>query len=149
MLSRGTCIVYLWKILRQIFRFCIFTRIYIFKILYHEIMSNKKLNVAIVSPMLLLATAVIATPMKIANAQQQQQLSTPTNQSGIYVDQQIANLKSKFPLLSSSQGTEVRDIIQKIQGLDKQQALKTLSVFHILRNLQEYNEFAGSTNSSN
>ncbi|MGC2572484.1 MAG: hypothetical protein WA364_13315 [Candidatus Nitrosopolaris sp.] len=113
-------------------------------------MSNKKLNVAIVSPMLLLATAVIATPMKIANAQQQQQqLSTPTNQSGINVDQQIANLKSKFPLLSSSQGTEVRDIIQKIQGLDKQQALKTLSAFHILRNLQEYNEFAGSTNSSN
>ncbi len=112
-------------------------------------MSNKKLNVAIVSPMLLLATAVIATPMKIANAQQQQQLSIPTNQSGINVDQQIANLKSKFPLLSSSQGTEVRDIIQKIQGLDKQQALKTLSAFHILRNLQEYNEFAGSTNSSN
>ena len=111
-------------------------------------MSNKKLNVAIVSPMLLLATAVIATPMKIANAQQQQQLSTPTNQSGINVDQQIANLK-KFPLLSSSQGTEVRDIIQKIQGLDKQLALKTLSAFHILRNLQEYNEFAGSTNSSN
>ena len=112
-------------------------------------MSNKKLNVAIVSPMLLLATAVIATPMKIANAQQQQQqqLSTPTNQSGINVDQQIANLKSKFPLLSSR--TEVRDIIQKIQGLDKQQALKTLSAFHILRNLQEYNEFAGSTNSSN
>jgi len=31
-------------------------------------MSNKKLNVAIVSPMLLLATVVIATPMKIANA---------------------------------------------------------------------------------
>ena len=109
-------------------------------------MLNKKLNVAIVSTTLLLAITIIATPMKIANAQQQQQLSTPTNQSGINVDQQIANLKSKFPLLSSSQGTEVRDIIQKIQGLDKQQARKT---FHILRNLQEYNEFAGSTNSSN
>jgi hypothetical protein len=81
--------------------------------------------------MLLLATAVVATPMKIANAQQQQ-LSTLT----------------KFPLLSSNQGTEVRDIIQKIQGLDKQQALKTLAAFHILRNLQEYKEFAGSTNSS-
>ena len=94
-------------------------------------MSNKKLNVAIVSTMLLLATAVVATPMKIANAQQQQ-LSTLT----------------KFPLLSSNQGTEVRDIIQKIQGLDKQQALKTLAAFHILRNLQEYKEFAGSTNSS-
>ena len=109
-------------------------------------MSNKKLNIVIVSTILLLATAVIATPMKIANAQQQ--LSTPTNQSGINVDQQIANLKSKFPLLSSSQGTEVKDIIQKIQGLDKQQALKTLAAFHILRNLQEYKEFSGSTNSS-
>jgi hypothetical protein len=108
-------------------------------------MSNKKLNVVIVSTMLLLATAVIATPMKIANAQQQ--LSTPTNQSSINVDQQIANLKSKFPLLGSSQGNEVRDIIQKIQGLDKQQALKTLAAFHILRNLQEYKEL-GSTNSS-
>jgi hypothetical protein len=59
-------------------------------------MSNKKLNVVIASTMLLLATAVIATPMKIANAQQQ--LSTRTNQSGINIDQQIANLKSKFPL---------------------------------------------------
>ena len=107
-------------------------------------MSNTKLNVAIVSTMLLLATAIIASPMKIANAQQQ--LSAPSNQSGINVDQQISNLKSKFPLLSSSQGNE--DIIQKIQGLDKQQALKTLAAFHILRNLQEYKEFAGSTNSS-
>jgi hypothetical protein len=108
-------------------------------------MSNKKLNVAIVSMMLLLATAIIATPMKIANAQPQ--LATPTNQSGINIDQQIANLKSKFPLLSSSQVIEVKDIIQKIQGLDKQQALKTLAAFHILRNLQEYKEFA-ATNSS-
>jgi hypothetical protein len=114
-------------------------------------MSNKKLNVTIVSAVLLLATAILVTPIKIANAQPQ--LSTPTNQSGstssINIDQQINDLKSKFPLLSSSQGNEVKDIIQKIQGLDKQQALKTLSAFHILRNLQEYNEFAGSTNSSN
>ncbi|MGA9150646.1 MAG: hypothetical protein WBZ36_08710 [Candidatus Nitrosopolaris sp.] len=56
-------------------------------------------------------------------------------------------MKSKFPLLSSSQGNEVKDIIQKIQGLDKQQALKTLAAFHILR-LQEYKELGGSTNSS-
>ena len=110
-------------------------------------MSNKKLNVVIVSTMLLLATAILVTPIRIANAQ-----ATPTNQSGsttsINVDQQIKDLKSKFSLLSSSQGTEVRDIIQKIQALDKQQALKTLAAFHILRNLQEYKEFAGSTNSS-
>jgi hypothetical protein len=107
-------------------------------------MSNKKLNIVIVSTMLLLATAIIATPIKIANAQQQ----LSTNQSDINIDQQISDLKSKFPLLSSSQGTEVKDIIQKIQGLDKQQAFKTLAAFHILRNLQEYKEFAGSTNSS-
>lgn len=50
-------------------------------------MSNKKLNVVVVSSILLLATAVIATPMKIANAQQQS--STPTNQTGINVGQQI------------------------------------------------------------
>src|SRR5215467_5291895 len=91
MLSRGTCIVYLWKILRQIFIFCIFTRIYIFKILYHEIMLNKKMNVAIIAT-LLLATTIIATPMKIANAQQQQQLPAPISQSGIKnVDQEITN----------------------------------------------------------
>src|SRR5215469_16667968 len=92
MLSRGTCIAYLWKILRQIFRFCIFTRIYIFKILYDEVMSNKQLNVAIVSTMLLLATALIAIAIKIANAQQQQQqLPAPTSQSGINVDEEITN----------------------------------------------------------
>ena len=91
MLSRGTCIAYLWKILRQIFRFCIFTRIYIFKILYHEVMSNKQLNVAIVSTMLLLATALIAISIKIANAQRQQELPAPTSQSGINVDEEITN----------------------------------------------------------
>jgi hypothetical protein len=52
----------------------------------------------------LLATTVIATS-KIANAQQQ--LSAPTSQSGINVDQQIANLKSKFPLLSLSQANHL------------------------------------------
>jgi len=81
MSSRGTCIAYLWKILRQIFRFCIFTRIYIFKILYHEVMSNKQLNVSIVSTMLLLTTALIATPMRIADAQRQQELPASTSQS--------------------------------------------------------------------
>jgi hypothetical protein len=48
-------------------------------------MSNKKLNVAIVSTMLLLATAIIVTPMKIANAQQQELLSTPTSQPGMFI----------------------------------------------------------------
>ena len=54
-------------------------------------MLNKKLNVAIVSTMLLLATALKAIPIKIVNAQQQQ-LPVPISQSGIKnVDQEIAN----------------------------------------------------------
>jgi hypothetical protein len=54
-------------------------------------MSNKQLNVAIVSTMLLLATALIAIPIKIANAQRQQELLAPTSQSGINVDEEITN----------------------------------------------------------
>ena len=54
-------------------------------------MLNKKPNVAIVATTLLSATTFIATPMKIANAQQQQQLPAPTSQSGINVDEEITN----------------------------------------------------------
>ena len=54
-------------------------------------MSNKQLNVAIVSTMLLLTTALIATPMRIANAQRQQELPASTSQSGINVDEEITN----------------------------------------------------------
>ena len=54
-------------------------------------MSNKQLNVVIVSTMLLLATALIAIPIKIANAQQQEQLPASTSQSGINVDEEITN----------------------------------------------------------
>jgi len=57
-------------------------------------MSNKKLNVAIVSTMLLLATALIAIPIIIANAQQQEQLPAPTSQSGIKnVDEEITKAR--------------------------------------------------------
>ncbi|MFZ0513522.1 MAG: hypothetical protein WAM14_18090 [Candidatus Nitrosopolaris sp.] len=41
-------------------------------------MSNTKLNVAIVSAMLLLTTSIVAIPLKTTSAQQQ--LSTQTNQ---------------------------------------------------------------------
>jgi len=57
-------------------------------------MLNKKPNVAIVATTLLLATTIIATRMKIANAQQQQQqqLPAPISQSDIKnVDQEITN----------------------------------------------------------
>ena len=132
--------------------FCIFKSIHILKIEYNCIMSNTKLNVAIVSAMLLLATAIVAIPLKAASAQQQLSTQTnqsaSTNQSGINVDQQISELKSKFPLLNTSEGTEVKDIIHKIQGLDKQQALKTLAAFHTLRNLHEYKELLGANNST-
>ena len=94
---------------------------------------------------LLLATAIVTNPINVAIAQQQ----TTTNQSDINVDQKISELKAKFPELSSLQGTEVKDLIQKLLSLDKQQALKTLAAFHILRNLQEYRELSsGGTNST-
>ena len=54
-------------------------------------MSNKRLNVAIVATTPLLATTIIATPMKIANAQRQQELPAPTSQSSINVDEEITN----------------------------------------------------------
>ena len=54
-------------------------------------MLNRKLNVAIVSTMPLLATTLIAIPIKIVNAQQQQ-LPAPISQSRIKnVDQEITN----------------------------------------------------------
>ena len=37
-----------------------------------------------------------------------------------------------------SQSSSVQEVIQKVKSLDKDQALKTLAAFHILRNLQEY-----------
>ena len=51
-------------------------------------MLNKKLNVALVSTMLLLVTALIAIPMKVENAQRHQQ---STSQSGINIDEEITN----------------------------------------------------------
>ena len=44
----------------------------------------------------------------------------------------------------------MKDVIHKVQGLDKNQALKTLAAFHILRNLQEYQALrsAGVSNNS-
>jgi hypothetical protein len=115
-------------------------------------MSYTKLYLAIAGLMTMLATtAIVTNPIKIANAQEP--TTTPTtataNQSDINVDQKINELKAKFPELSSLQGTEVKDLIQKVLSLDKQQALKTLAAFHILRNLQEYRELSsGGTNST-
>ena len=112
---------------------------------------TKKLYLAIAGLMTLVATtAIVTNPIKVAIAQEPTTTTTATtNQSDINVDQKINELKAKFPELSSLQGTEVKDLIQKVLSLDKQQALKTLAAFHILRNLQEYKELSsGGTNST-
>jgi hypothetical protein len=104
-------------------------------------MSYTKLYLAIAGLMTMLATtAVVTNPIKIAIAQEPT-TTTATNQSDINVDQKISELKAKFPELSSLQGTEVKDLIQK--------ELKKLAAFHILRNLQEYRDLSsGGTNST-
>ena len=111
---------------------------------------TKKLYVAIAGLITMLAaTAIVTNPIKVAIAQEPTTTTATTNQSDINVDQKISELKAKFPELSSLQGTEVKDLIQKVLSLDKQQALKTLAAFHILRNLQEYKELSsGGTNST-
>ena len=111
-------------------------------------MSYTKLYLAIAGLITMLATtAIVTNPIKIAIAQEP--TTTAANQSDINVDQKINELKAKFPELSSLQGTEVKDLIQKVLSLDKQQALKTLAAFHILRNLQEYRDLSsGGTNST-
>ena len=113
-------------------------------------MSYTKLYLAIAGLMTLVATtAIVTNPIKVAIAQEPTTTTATTNQSDINVAQKINELKAKFPELSSLQGTEVKDLIQKVLSLDKQQALKTLAAFHILRNLQEYKELSsGGTNST-
>lgn len=97
--------------------------------------------------MLLLAAAIVTNPINVAIAQQP--TTATTNQSDINVDQKIDELKAKFPELNSPQGNEVKNLIQKVLSLDKEQALKVLAAFHILRNLQEYKEISsGGTNST-
>jgi len=97
--------------------------------------------------MLLLAAAIVTNPINVAIAQQP--TTATTNQSDINVDQKIDELKAKFPELNSPQGNEVKDLIQKVLSLDKEQALKVLAAFHILRNLQEYKEISsGGANST-
>ena len=111
---------------------------------------TKKLYLAIAGLMTLVATtAIVTNPIKVAIAQEPTTTTATTNQSDINVAQKINELKAKLPELSSLQGTEVKDLIQKVLSLDKQQALKTLAAFHILRNLQEYKELSsGGTNST-
>jgi hypothetical protein len=78
---------------------------------------------------LLLVTIVLVTnSLVFAKAQQPQ--------PNLKVDQKISEIKSAYPLLG--QESSVKDVIMKVHGLDKDQALKTLAAYHILRNYEEY-----------
>jgi hypothetical protein len=103
-------------------------------------MSNtKNNNLALVSVMLLIATIGVTSTLQIQSAVAQ----------NIDVDQKIKEIQTQFPLLS--QNSTVQDVIHKVQGLDKDEALKTLAAYHILRNYQEFQALetgAGGTNST-
>jgi hypothetical protein len=107
-------------------------------------MSNIKNYLAFASTMLLISTLVIANTLQTNTAFAQ----------NINADQQIKEIQKQFPILS--QDSPVKDVIHKIQGLDKDNALKTLAAYHILRNLQEFQALesgqgggvGGSTNST-
>lgn len=102
-------------------------------------MSNIKNYLVIASTMLLISTVVVANTLQIRAAFAQ----------NINVEQKIKEIQTQFPLLS--QNSPVKDVIHKVQGLDKDQALKTLAAYHILRNLQEFQAIesgGGGTNST-
>ena len=101
-------------------------------------MSNIKNNLVIASAMLLIATVVVTNTLQVSSVVAQ----------NIDVEQKIKEIQTQFPLLS--QNNTVQDVIHKVQGLDKDEALKTLADYHILRNYQEFQALdsgAGATNS--
>ena len=102
-------------------------------------MSNIKNNkLVLASTMLLIATVFVTSSLQIRSAVAQD----------IGVDQKIKEIQTQFPLLS--QNNTVQDVIHKVQGLDKDEALKTLAAYHILRNYQEFQalEAGAGTNST-
>ena len=102
-------------------------------------MSNIKNNLVIASAMLLIATVVVTNTLQVSSVVAQ----------NIDVEQKIKEIQTQFPLLS--QNNTVQDVIHKVQGLDKDEALKTLAAYHILRNYQEFQALdsgAGGTNST-
>jgi hypothetical protein len=109
-------------------------------------MSNIKNYFIIASAILLVTAILVANPLSLATAQQALN-TTGTNQPNINVDQKIKEIQAQFPLLS--QNNTVQDVIHKVQGLDKDEALKTLAAYHILRNYQEFQALeSGGTNST-
>ena len=89
--------------------------------------------------MLLIATVVLTNTLQVSSVVAQ----------NIDVEQKIKEIQTQFPLLS--QNNTVQDVIHKVQGLDKDEALKTLAAYHILRNYQEFQALdsgVGDTNST-
>ncbi|HXT83472.1 MAG TPA: hypothetical protein VN704_03940 [Verrucomicrobiae bacterium] len=102
-------------------------------------MSNIKNHLVVASATLLILTIAATNIVQIKPIAFAQNFD---------VNQKIKEIQTQFPLLS--QNSSVKDVIHKVQGLDKDQALKTLAAFHILRNLQEYQALgsAGVSNNS-
>ncbi|HEY6536111.1 MAG TPA: hypothetical protein VIY08_10030 [Candidatus Nitrosocosmicus sp.] len=102
-------------------------------------MSNIKNHLVVASATLLILTIAATNIVQIKSIVFAQNFD---------VNQKIKEIQTQFPLLS--QNSSVKDVIHKVQGLDKDQALKTLAAFHILRNLQEYQALgsAGVSNNS-
>jgi hypothetical protein len=99
-------------------------------------MSNIKDYVIVASAILLITTVTVVNTLQIKAAFAQ----------NIDVDQRIKEIQTQFPLLSGN--NSVQDVIHKVQGLDKDQALKTLAAYHILRNYQEYQALGSATGGS-
>src|SRR6478735_11220075 len=89
-------------------------------------MSNIKNYVIVTSAILLITTVAAVNTLQIK----------ATFAQNIDVGQRIKEIQTQFPLLSGNNSVE--DVIHKVQGLDKDQALKTLAAYHIIRNYQEY-----------
>ena len=101
-------------------------------------MSKLKNYIVLVSTMLLISTIVVANLLQTKTAFAQ----------NLNVDQKIKEIQTQFPILS--QDNSVKDTIHKVQGLDKNDALKTLAAYHVLRNLQEFQALdSGSGGSKN
>jgi hypothetical protein len=100
-------------------------------------MSNIKNNLVIASAMLLIATVVVTNTLQVSSVVAQ----------NIDVEQKIKEIQTQFPLLS--QNNTVQDVIHKVQGLDKDEALKTLAAYHILRNYQEFQALDSGTGATN
>ena len=101
-------------------------------------MSNIKNYLAFASATLLILTITATNILQIKSIAFAQNFD---------VNQKIKEIQTQYPLLS--QNSSVKDLIHKVQGLDKDQSLKTLAAFHILRNLQEYQALGSSGSNSN